>query len=92
MNRDFAAKVFGFATLGKVYGTWMALSGLLGFSQHLLDDLTLRVFGSNPVPVNIVLLVVGLITGIAIIAYVWRQSRRMKRNKLELEAEAALDS
>ena len=84
--------MFGFATFGKVYGAWMALSGLLGFFQQLFDNLTHQVFESNPVPVNVVLLVAGLITGIAIVAYVWRQSRRMRRNKLELEAEGVLDS
>ncbi|ERS98434.1 MFS transporter Fmp42 [Sporothrix schenckii 1099-18] len=86
---DYSAKVFGFRTFGTVYGTIICLSGLFNFSQSGLDYLFHKVFDGNPVPVNIILLGLGLIIGIFLVAFVGVQSRGIKRKLLEQEAENA---
>lgn len=92
---DYAAKVFGFHTFGKVYGLIICLAGLLNLSQSGLDALTLVVFNRNPVPVDVMLLSISLVVGIALVAYIWRKSRQMKRGYLhkdvDEEAENAPD-
>ncbi|KAI9830527.1 MAG: hypothetical protein M1819_005485 [Sarea resinae] len=89
---DYAAKVFGFATFGKVYGLVICLAGLFNFSQSGLDALTHRVFLDDPVPVNLILLGVALVVGVALVGYVWWKSRSMKREHLEDEAEGARET
>ncbi|KAL9102350.1 MAG: hypothetical protein Q9163_002500 [Psora crenata] len=88
---DYAAKVFGFHTFGKVYGLIICLAGLLNFTQSALAAATHKLFHRNPVPINIVLLLLALLIGIALVWYVWRQSRTMHREQLEEEAEDAPD-
>ena len=89
---DYAAKVFGFHTFGKVYGLIILTAGLLNLSQAGLDALTHKVFHRNPLPVNLVLLVAVLIVGVGLVGYVWYQSKHMKRDYLEEEAEEAQDT
>ena len=89
---DYAAKVFGFQTFGKVYGLIICLAGLLNFSQSGLDAMTHKVFHRDPLPVNIILLVVALVVGVALVGYVYYQSRHLKRDALEEEAEEAEDT
>ena len=86
---DYAAKVFGFATFGKVYGLIICLSGLFNFTQSALDALTHKVFDKNPTPVNILLLVMALIVGVALVWYVWRRSQNIGKRDLREEAEQA---
>lgn len=88
---DYAAKVFGFQTFGKVYGLIICLAGLLNFSQSGLDAMTHRVFHRDPLPVNIILLVIALVVGVVLVGYVYHQSRHLKRDALEEEAEEAED-
>ena len=85
---DYAAKVFGFHTFGKVYGLIICLAGLLNLSQSGLDALTLVVFNRNPVPVDVMLLSISLLIGIALVVYIRRKSQQMKRSFLEEDAEA----
>lgn len=89
---DYSAKVFGFATFGKVYGLLICLAGLLNLSQAGLDALTHGVFGNDPVPVNVILLGAALAVGIALVGFVWRKSYTMHREKLEEEAEGASEA
>ncbi|KAI4216522.1 MAG: hypothetical protein LQ351_001011 [Letrouitia transgressa] len=89
---DYAAKVFGFHTFGKVYGLTICLAGLLNFSQSGLDALMHRGFNGNPVPVNIILLLIALVVGLALVSYVWYKSRSMARDHLEEEAEGAAET
>ena len=89
---DYAAKVFGFHTFGKVYGLIILTAGLLNLSQSGLDALTHKVFHRNPLPVNLVLLVAVLVVGAILVGFVWYQSKHMKRNYLEEEAEEAQDT
>ena len=89
---DYAAKVFGFQTFGKVYGLIICLAGLLNFSQSGLDAMTHKVFHRDPLPVNLILLVIALSVGVALVGYVYHQTRHLKRDALEEEAEEAADT
>lgn len=89
---DYASKVFGFQTFGKVYGLVICLAGLLNFSQSALDAATHKGFKHDPLPVNIILLVIALVVGIALVSYVWYKSRYMHREELEEEAEEATET
>jgi len=75
---DYAAKVFGFATFGRVYGTIIALSGAINFSQIGIVALTKNAYGGDPVPVNVSLAVAGLLLGTAISVFVAVQGHRAK--------------
>jgi hypothetical protein len=81
---DYAAKVFGFATFGRVYGSIIAGSGLINLSQTGIDALTKGPFGGNPIPINLFLSAAGFVVGVALVVYVSVQTYRM-RKKLEDE-------
>ena len=86
---DYAAKVFGFYTFGKVYGLIICISGLFNLAQSALDALRFQIFNNDPVPVNVILLAsVGSVGGL-LVAFVFVKSKRMKRDLLEEEAEDA---
>lgn len=89
---DYAAKVFGFVTFGKVYGLIICMAGLFNFLQTPLDAATHKTFHNNPVPVNLLLLALAAAVGIALVAFVWFKSRSMERERLELEAEGATET
>ncbi|CAD0098732.1 unnamed protein product [Aureobasidium mustum] len=86
---DYSAKVFGFATFGKVYGLIICLAGLFNFSAQGLDALTHHAFHNNPIPVNVILLSTAFAVGVVLVGYVWYQSRTIEREGLEEEAEEA---
>lgn len=70
---DYAAKVFGFQTFGKVYGLIICLAGMGNFAQAGLDAVTLKAFAGNPVPVNAVLTVLVGLVGVALVGFVsWK--------------------
>lgn len=74
---DYAAKVFGFQTFGKVYGLMICLAGFGNFAQAGLDILTFRVFCQNPIPVNAVLTAVTGLVGMLLVVFVWWRTRYM---------------
>jgi MFS family permease len=74
---DYSAKVFGFRTFGTVYGLIICLSGVFNFSQSALDVLFHMTFNGNPVPVDLMLLALGLIIGIVLVSFVTVKSRGM---------------
>ncbi|KAL4869707.1 hypothetical protein BDV12DRAFT_75028 [Aspergillus spectabilis] len=74
---DYAAKVFGFHTFGKVYGLIICIAGLGNFAQAGLDALTFTVFDRNPIPVNFILTCLTALTGYSLVIFVWRQAARM---------------
>jgi hypothetical protein len=47
------------------------------------------VFRNDPVPINVILLSLALLVGIALVAFVWRRSHKIMRDKIEDEAEGA---
>lgn len=81
---DYATKVFGFATFGRVYGTIICFSGLINLSQTGIDALTKTTFEGNPVPVNAVLAGLTFVVGTSLVVYVSVQSVRI-RKKLDDE-------
>jgi hypothetical protein len=81
---DYATKVFGFATFGRVYGTIICFSGLVNLSQTGIDALTKTTFDGNPVPINAVLAGLTFVVGISLVVYVSVQSVRI-RKKLDDE-------
>lgn len=78
---DYSAKVFGFQTFGTVYGAIICLAGLFNFSQSALDYATHDIFDDQPVPVNVILLVIGIVVGISLVANVFVESRRMRMKR-----------
>lgn len=72
---DYATKVFGFRTFGRVYGTIICLSGMVNFSQVAIDSLTLSSFGGNPLPVNVSLTAAGFVVGIVLVFFMWRKGK-----------------
>jgi len=88
---DYSAKVFGFETFGKVYGLIICLAGLLNFVQTLLDAITHQVFGNDPIPVNVLLLGLALVVGVALTAFVWRKSLSRDWEYVEEAAEEAVE-
>ncbi|CAH0047899.1 unnamed protein product [Clonostachys solani] len=78
---DYSAKVFGFRTFGTVYGLIICLSGLLNLSQSGLDILLHETFQGDPVPVDLILLSLGLAVGISLVSYVALQLRKIKKSE-----------
>jgi hypothetical protein len=86
---DYAAKVFGFQTFGKVYGLIICLAGLFNFSQSAFDVLTHKVFANDPRPVNLILLGLVVVVGVALVGFVASRRKALKRELLGMEAEGA---
>ncbi|KAK3684432.1 hypothetical protein LTR37_020272, partial [Vermiconidia calcicola] len=76
---DYAAKVFGFATFGRVYGCIIALSGVVNLTQPLIDAMDHELFNDNPIPVNAFLASLGFVFGTSLVVYVWRQGRKVAK-------------
>ncbi|KAF2274759.1 MFS general substrate transporter [Westerdykella ornata] len=88
---DYAAKVFGFATFGRVYGTIICFSGLINLCQTGIDALTKGPFEGNPIPVNVFLAVAGFVLGTALVVYVSVQTYRMRKKLAEEDAMTVTD-
>ncbi|KAG5360681.1 Protein FMP42 [Yarrowia sp. B02] len=86
---DYAAKIFGFKTFGTVYGVVICISGLFNILQSVLDRLTKQTFNQNPSPVNSILLGATAVAGLALVGYIKSQGQNLKRQFLEIEAEAS---
>ncbi|KAI0828419.1 putative MFS transporter [Hypoxylon sp. FL0890] len=85
---DFATKIFGFATFGRIYGTIVCLSGIVNFVQSGLDALTHGPLHGDPTPVNAAMAVGGTILGVALTVYVIVQGRKFQRKlKQKVAAE-----
>jgi MFS family permease len=89
---DYAAKVFGFQTFGKVYGLIICLAGLFNFLESPLDAATYILFNQNPIPVNVILLSLAFLVGSALVAFVYFQSLHVRRDLLEDEADGAREA
>ncbi|KAJ6186850.1 hypothetical protein N7519_001758 [Penicillium mononematosum] len=88
---DYATKVFGFATFGRVYGAIICLSGIANFSQYGLDALTHHKFDGNPIPINIILAVAGFVVGTALVIFVFVSVRQMGgQNRVDEEERESL--
>lgn len=78
---DYAAKVFGFATFGRVYGTIICFSGFVNLSQPLIDAATYEIFHNNPIPINVILASLGLVIGTILVIFVWVQERHIHQEE-----------
>ncbi|KFY49429.1 hypothetical protein V496_10030 [Pseudogymnoascus sp. VKM F-4515 (FW-2607)] len=85
---DYAAKVFGFATFGKVYGAIIFISGIANFSQYGIDALTSGPLDGNPTPVNIALAGAGFVVGSVLVAFVWIKGKELERPQPSDDEEA----
>lgn len=86
---DYTAKVFGFRTFGTVYGAVICTAGLLNFAQSGLDRLFHETFHGDPIPVNLILLSLGFVIGVALVFFVAVRGWQARRMLLEQEAESA---
>ena len=84
---DYATKVFGFTTFGRVYGSIICLSGVVNFSQYGLDALTHGPFDGDPIPINAAMAVGGFVVGTALVMFVYTASRRIQKKQEEDEAD-----
>ncbi|RCK65089.1 Protein FMP42 [Candida viswanathii] len=73
---DLSAKIFGFETFGTVYGAIMCISGVFNFGQAWLDELTHTTFKMDPIPINVILLLVTCVISGATIGYIYRATRK----------------
>ncbi|KAJ2994198.1 hypothetical protein NUW58_g1624 [Xylaria curta] len=80
---DYATKVFGFATFGRLYGAITCISGVLTFSQYGLDALAHGPLDGNPTPINIMLTVAGTVVGLYLMVYVAVKSRDYREETQE---------
>ncbi|KAF5024414.1 hypothetical protein F66182_3500 [Fusarium sp. NRRL 66182] len=84
---DYATKVFGFATFGRIYGTITCLSGIVNLAQSGLDALTHGPLHDNPIPINATLGGVGTLVGLALTIFVTVKGRSFVEKKMEMEAD-----
>ena len=86
-NRDYATKVFGFATFGRVYGMLICLSGLVQFAQSALDALTHGPLKGNPTPINLLMGAGGTIIAVILTTFVHIKSQALQKEQKEETAE-----
>lgn len=78
---DYAAKVFGFATFGTIYGTIICLSGVAIFCQSGLQAIVHEMFEEDPGPMNLWLAGIGLIFGVGLVMYVDMRGRVVRQEQ-----------
>ncbi|KAH8176404.1 major facilitator superfamily protein [Sarocladium implicatum] len=83
---DYATKVFGFATFGRIYGTLTCLSGLLNFFQSSLDALTHGPLKGNPFWVNVGLGALGSLFGIVLTIFTAVKGKEFTQERTESKA------
>ncbi|KAJ2891554.1 uncharacterized protein MKZ38_000226 [Zalerion maritima] len=79
---DYATKVFGFATFGRIYGTIVCISGLVNFVQSGLDALTHGPLAGDPTPINVILGAVGAILGFVLTMFIIIRSRIFAKDEM----------
>ncbi|KAJ1326018.1 MFS transporter LAT3 family solute carrier family 43 member 3 [Microdochium nivale] len=84
---DYATKVFGFATFGRIYGAITCLSGLFNFSQSALDALTHGPLEGNPTPINIAMAAAGTACSLLLTGWVMFKGRQYEREMQDQEAQ-----
>lgn len=87
LSSDYATKVFGFATFGRIYGAVICISGAGQLTQPALDTLTHGLLHNNPGPINIVFAVSGSLLTVALTGYVFVKTRE----HLERQEEVGTD-
>jgi cytochrome b len=88
LSSNYAIKVFGFATFGRIYGTIVSLSGLFNFAQPGLDALTHGPLGNNPTPLNMFLAITSTILAASLTGFVGTKSRELRDGQLQQHEES----
>ncbi|KAI1086469.1 putative MFS transporter [Rostrohypoxylon terebratum] len=83
---DFATKIFGFATFGRIYGTITCLSGLVNLVQSGLDALTHGPLQDDPTLINAGMAVGGTVLGVTLTSYFIVQGRLFRARSQKREA------
>ncbi|KAK2602876.1 hypothetical protein N8I77_009378 [Diaporthe amygdali] len=78
---DYATKVFGFSTFGRIYGSITAISGVGQFIQPALDALTHGPLQDNPVPINLFFAMAGSVISAALTFFVYVKTRESGSGK-----------
>lgn len=86
-HSDYATKVFGFATFGRIYGAITCLSGLFNFSQSALDALTHGPLEGNPTPINIAMAAAGTACSLLLTGWVMFKGRQYERDMQDQGAQ-----
>lgn len=84
---DYAAKVFGFATFGRVYGTIICFSGLVNLLQPVIDAATHDLFSDNPIPINAILAGMGLVIGSGLVVFVTIRGKQVQKEQAKEEMD-----
>ncbi|KAG5805365.1 hypothetical protein H9Q71_010065 [Fusarium xylarioides] len=84
---DYATKVFGFATFGRIYGTVTCISGITQLIQSGLDALTHGPLHDDPTPVNAALGAAGALVGLILTIFITVKGRVFVEKKVGMEAE-----
>ncbi|EFY85108.1 MFS transporter [Metarhizium acridum CQMa 102] len=74
---DYATKIFGFTTFGRIYGTLICVSGVINLAQSGLDALIHRALDGNPTPINVAFTVLGACTGAVLTIFVTIKARML---------------
>lgn len=80
-------RCLGFATFGKIYGTIICFSGLVNLFQPAIDAVTYDAFHGNPIPINIILAVLGFLFGVILVVFVMVQGRQVQKMQAKEDAE-----
>ncbi|ODV59014.1 uncharacterized protein ASCRUDRAFT_38207 [Ascoidea rubescens DSM 1968] len=86
---DYCLKIFGNDNFGMVYGSIIFISGLFNLNQYFLDNLTHNFFQMNPIPVNLMLVVITFVLGWWLLQFVIVNLYKIKKRDLVEEAEQA---
>ncbi|SJM84813.1 probable protein FMP42 [Zygosaccharomyces bailii] len=86
---DYISKVFGFDTFGTVYGLLVCVSGSFNMVQSVLDKLTHTTFGMNPTPINILLVLATVFSGMALL---WEVRQQLKKRVYEVNTRGSMPS
>ena len=87
LNSDYATKVFGFATFGRIYGTIVCISGTVNLVQSGLDALTHGPLHGDPTAINATLGTLGAVLSLALTIFVAVKGRVFVEEKTEMEAD-----
>ncbi|KAI0161477.1 major facilitator superfamily domain-containing protein [Xylariaceae sp. FL1272] len=75
---DYATKIFGFATFGRLYGAITCISGVLSFSQSGIDMLVHGPLNGNPTPINVAMAIAGTGIGLYLTFFVAIKTREYR--------------
>ena len=84
---DYATKVFGFASFGRIYGTLICASGFFSLSQSAIDKLMHGLLNGDPTLINMTMGIMGTAIGTALTVFIWVKGRNFVHFKEEMEID-----